>query len=66
MRDDTDFPFLTIDEAAKLLRVNRRTLDNLRWKQTGPPYRRHGGRVLYHRDELLKWSERFRRALYPA
>lgn len=34
---DCDSPFLTIDETAKLLRVNRRTLDNHRWKQTGPP-----------------------------
>ncbi len=54
---DCDSPFLTIDETAKLLRVNRRTLDNHRWKQTGPPYRRHGGRIVYHRDEVVRWSE---------
>lgn len=52
-----DFPFLTITEAAQLLRVNRRTLDNLRWKGTGPRFRRHGGRIIYHRSELLAWSE---------
>ena len=52
--------FLTIPEAAKLLRVNRRTLDNLRWNHTGPEFRRHGGRVVYCRDELLAWSERRR------
>jgi hypothetical protein len=60
MDDDCDSPFLIIDEAAKVLRVNRRTLDNLRWKRTGPPYRRHGGRIVYHRDDLAKWSEQHR------
>ena len=51
MTDDIDNPFLTIDETAELLRVNRRTLDNLRWQDDGPPFRRHGGRIVYHRDE---------------
>ena len=64
MTDDSD-PFLTIAEAAQLLRVNRRTLDNLRWKGEGPPFRRHGGRIVYHRDELLAWSEQ-RRARTPS
>jgi predicted DNA-binding transcriptional regulator AlpA len=58
--DNDDSPFLTIDETAKLLRVNRRTLDNLRWSGDGPPARRHGGRVVYHRREVLDWSERRR------
>jgi predicted DNA-binding transcriptional regulator AlpA len=59
--DDNDgSPFLTIDETAKLLRVNRRTLDNLRWSGDGPPARRHGGRIVYHRREVLDWSERRR------
>jgi hypothetical protein len=48
--------FLTIAEAAHLLRVHRRTLDNMRWKGTGPIFRRHGGRIVYQRDELLAWS----------
>ena len=55
-----EIPFLTIAEAAQLLRVNRRTLDNLRWKGTGPRFRRHGGRIIYHRSELLAWSEQRR------
>lgn len=65
MCDGREFPFLTIDETATLLRVNRRTLDNHRWKQTGPPYRRHGGRILYHRDEVIKWSEENRPDPHP-
>jgi hypothetical protein len=60
MRDTTESPFLTIEETAKLLRVQSRTLDNHRWKGTGPPYRRHGGRILYHREEVLRWSEQHR------
>jgi predicted DNA-binding transcriptional regulator AlpA len=64
MSDDSDNPFLTIDETAELLRVNRRTLDNLRWQNDGPPFRRHGGRIVYHRDEVIAWSEH-RRARTP-
>lgn len=60
MFEDDDSPFLTIDETAELLRVKRRTLDNLRWKGKGPPARRHGGRIVYHRREVLDWSERRR------
>jgi hypothetical protein len=56
----TTRPFLTIDETAALLRVKRRTLDNLRWSKEGPPARRHGGRIVYHRREVLEWSERRR------
>jgi hypothetical protein len=48
--------FLTIAEAAELLRIHRRTLDNMRWRGTGPTFRRHGGRIVYQRDELLAWS----------
>ncbi len=54
-------PFLTTEEAAKLLRIGRRTLANMRWDKIGPPYRRHGGRILYDREELLEWSRRHRR-----
>lgn len=64
MTDESDNPFLTIPEAAQLLRVNRRTLDNLRWQEEGPPFRRHGGRIVYNRNELLAWSEQ-RRARTP-
>ena len=64
MTDDIDDPFLTIDEAAQLLRVSRRTLDNYRFRKQGPPYRRHGGRIVYRLSDLLAWSEQ-RRARYP-
>ena len=64
MTDDIDDPFLTIDEAAQVLRVSRRTLDNYRYRKRGPPYRRHGGRIVYRLSDLLAWSEQ-RRARYP-
>jgi predicted DNA-binding transcriptional regulator AlpA len=60
MTDDLDDPFLVIDEAAKVLRVSRRTLDNYRSRKQGPPYRRHGGRIVYRLSDLLAWSERRR------
>ena len=50
-------PYISVAEAAAYLRLKRRTLDNLRWSGGGPKYRKHGGRVFYHRDELEQWSE---------
>jgi hypothetical protein len=63
--NNDDSPFLTIDETAELLRVKRRTLDNLRWSGDGPPARRHGGRIIYHRREVLDWSQRRRTRTPP-
>ena len=60
MLEDDNSPFLTIDETAALLRIKRGTLDNLRWSGDGPPARRHGGRIVYHRREVLEWSEQRR------
>jgi Helix-turn-helix domain len=65
MFEDDDSPFLTIPETAQLLRVRPRTLDNLRWSRKGPPARRHGGRIVYHRREVLDWSERRRTGVPP-
>jgi len=50
-------PYLSVTEAAQYLRLKRRTLDNLRWSGGGPKYRKHGGRVLYRRDDLEAWSQ---------
>ncbi len=49
-------PFLTVAEAANYLRLGARTLDNLRWIGTGPKFRKHGGRIVYHKDDLDAWS----------
>lgn len=53
-----DSPYVSVAEAAAYLRLKRRTLDNMRWAGGGPKYRKHGGRVFYHRDELEAWSKR--------
>jgi Helix-turn-helix domain len=59
--DETESPFLTVEEAATFLRLKKRTLDNMRWLGTGPKFRKHGGRIYYHRDELREWSLNSRR-----
>jgi Helix-turn-helix domain len=54
-------PFLRLSEAATFLRLDPRTLDNMRQRGTGPLYSKHGGRVVYHRDDLIVWSNEGRR-----
>jgi hypothetical protein len=49
-------PFFTVKEAAAFLRLRPRTLDNMRWRGTGPKFRKHGGRIVYHIDDLVEWS----------
>jgi hypothetical protein len=49
-------PYLTVQEAAAFLRLRPRTLDNMRWRGIGPKYRKHGGRIVYHIDDLIEWS----------
>lgn len=56
-RYDGENPFLTVVEAAAFLRLTRAALDRYRWSGGGPKYRKHGGRVLYHKDDLIAWSE---------
>lgn len=50
-------PFFSTGEAALYLRIERRTLENMRWRGEGPRYRKHGGRVRYHVADLDSWSE---------
>ena len=57
MTNQSNNPFLTVAEAATYLRLKKRTLDNMCWMGTGPMFRKHGGRIYYHFDELSRWSE---------
>ena len=57
MFGQSDDDFLIASEAAAKLRMAKRTLDNHRWKGTGPKFRRHGGRIVYRLSDLLAWSE---------
>ena len=51
-------PFVDVKEAAKFLHLKQSTLHNMRWNGQGPKYRKHGRKVVYHRDELKQWSLR--------
>lgn len=57
MSNNPDETFLTVEEAARFLRIAKGTLDNHRSKGTGPVPRYHGGRVVYRLTDLLAWSE---------
>jgi predicted DNA-binding transcriptional regulator AlpA len=54
-----DSDFLSREGAAKLLHLSPSTLATWvsRGKAGAPPMRKHGGRVVYSRSELLRWSE---------
>ena len=56
MRDAIESPFLNAEDAATFLGLQKRTLDNMRWKGTGPRFRKHGNRVFYHREDLTYYS----------
>jgi hypothetical protein len=49
--------FLTVKEAAALLRLSEITLGRWRIAGYGPPYRKFGRRVIYARDDLLVWAK---------
>jgi len=56
--------FLTTTEAGQMLGLSPRTLEGLRVRGGGPPFRVHGargGRVVYCLSDLLEWSEASRR-----
>ena len=55
-RSKHESPFLNTQEAADYLRLDPRTLDNMRWRNNGPRYRKHGGKVFYHIDDINHWS----------
>lgn len=50
-------PYLLAAEAAEYLRLEERTINNMRWRGEGPNFRKHGGKVIYHRDDLDAWSQ---------
>jgi predicted DNA-binding transcriptional regulator AlpA len=48
--------FLTPFEAAQLVRLSKRTLDNMRHFGNGPKYRKLGGKIVYLRSDLMDWA----------
>ena len=59
--DRRQSPLLTIAEAAEMLKLRKHTLESMRWQGTGPPFRKHGGRIFYLHHDLQKRSENGRR-----
>ena len=58
--NDNDDQFLTRTEAARLMRLNPRTLGNLAAKRQGPPYMKTSalaGRALYRRSAVIQFME---------
>ncbi len=53
--------YLSVEEAADFLGLAPHTLNNMRWKGSGPKYHKHGRKVFYHIDELKRWSGRMER-----
>ena len=54
-------PLMVEREAAEFLRLAAGTLQNKRIAGTGPAFVKAGAKVLYLRDDLLKWAEAHRR-----
>ena len=50
-------PFLTTLQASEWVKLSFRTLEKMRQKGGGPPFRRHGRYVRYHIDDLEAWSK---------
>lgn len=61
MNRKSQLPLMNTAEAAAFLRLKPHTLENMRWQGTGPKFRKHGGRVFYHRMDLKEWSANSRR-----
>jgi predicted DNA-binding transcriptional regulator AlpA len=56
LRLDDALDFLTPLEAAQLVRLSKRTLDNMRHFGNGPKYRKLGGKIVYLRADLVDWA----------
>ena len=49
-------PYLTPGEAARIVRLSKGTLANMRSRGGGPCFRKHGRLIRYHVDDLKAWS----------
>lgn len=49
-------PFLNPKQAAHYLGLHAKTLAHMRCAGEGPHFRRHGGHIRYHIDDLDTWS----------
>ena len=54
-RQQTQTPYLDIEEAAERLKLSPNTLNKWRHLGMGPVFRDHGRRIVYHVDDLDHW-----------
>lgn len=52
-----DAALLDGDQAAAFLGLQRRTLENWRWRGEGPPFLRVGRAIRYSRKDLAAWLD---------
>jgi len=50
-------PYFTVEQAADRLKLSRETLDRWRRMGRGPLFRDHGRRIVYHIDDIDRWSD---------
>lgn len=59
-----DDQFLTVSEAASFLRIAQQTL--YRWRhESRIPYRKHGGKLVFYKPDLIEWSKAQERKALP-
>ena len=58
MEKSTNRSYLSVEKAAEFLGLATHTLNNMRWKGSGPNYHKHGRKVFYRVEELERWSGR--------
>lgn len=62
MEHATPSPYLTQEAAGAFLGLSPRTLERFRVQGCGPSFLKLGRRVIYSRDDLVKWAEGQRRS----
>jgi hypothetical protein len=48
---------MTPSECAKYLGVKQLTLALHRIRGSGPPFAKHGGKIVYYKNQVAAWSE---------
>lgn len=51
----TDEVILSTDQAAELLGLSERTLENWRWQRKGPSYVKLGRSIRYRKTDVENW-----------
>lgn len=55
-KDEKMTIFLTSKEAADILKISERTLDNLVISDNPPPFVKVGNQRRFHKEDLIEWA----------